>query len=156
MTTSLFVFGLLGIVTTALAFYANRRFFASGEFARVSVLEGVFYVVGVVSLCLGWYFNVRYTHSYAHSSYVNYTKALFSNWASDSAAQDYTVVNVCSCHCGPSPTDVGGESLPLDLLRDEPLYEPGLLDGLLPGLRRATDPLRPGGGGGINTSYPQL
>ena len=49
MTTSLFVFGLLGIVTTALAFYANRRFFASGEFARVSVLEGVFYVVGVAS-----------------------------------------------------------------------------------------------------------
>jgi hypothetical protein len=94
MTTSLFVFGLLGIVTTAVAFYVNRGIFASGELARVSVLEGVFYFVGVASLCLGWYFNVRYTHSYLHSSYVNYTKMLFSNWAADSAAQDYTVVNV--------------------------------------------------------------
>jgi len=37
---------------------------------------------------------VRYTHSAPHSaSYINYTKALFSNWASDSAAQDYIMVN---------------------------------------------------------------
>ena len=48
-----------------------------------------------VSLCLGWYFNIRYVHSYGHeASYVNYTKMLFTNWASDSAAQDYTIVNV--------------------------------------------------------------
>jgi hypothetical protein len=94
MTTSLFVYGVLGIVATVFAFYANRKIFAPGEFAHISVLEGVFYIVGIVSLCLGWYFNIRYTHSYAHSSYVNYTKMLFSNWAADSAAQDYTVVNV--------------------------------------------------------------
>ena len=30
----------------------------------------------------------------AHASYVNYTKMLFTNWASDSAAQDYIIVNV--------------------------------------------------------------
>ena len=94
MTTSLFVFGVLGIVATVFAFYANRKIFSPGDFAHVSVLEGFFYLVGVVSLCLGWYFNVRYTHSYAHSSYVNYTKMLFSNWAADSAAQDYTIVNL--------------------------------------------------------------
>ena len=32
--------------------------------------------------------------STAQATYVNYTKTLFSNWASDSAAQDYTMVNV--------------------------------------------------------------
>jgi hypothetical protein len=94
MTTSLFVFGALGIASTAFGFYANRRIFAASPAARVSVLEGTFFFVGVVSLCLGWYFNVRYTHSYANSSYVNYTKMLYSNWAADSAAQDYTIVNV--------------------------------------------------------------
>jgi hypothetical protein len=94
MTTSLFVYGILGVVSTALAFSYNRRLFTAGPAARVSGLEGIFYFVGVVSLCLGWYFNVRYTHSYAHASYVNYTKMIFANWAADSAAQDYTVVNV--------------------------------------------------------------
>lgn len=59
------------------------------------MLEGCYYVLGLVSLGLGWYFNVRYTHQYGHgASYINYTKALFSNWASDSAAQDYIMVNV--------------------------------------------------------------
>lgn len=94
MTTSLFVYGILGVASTAAAFSCNRRLFAAGPAARISALEFVFYFVGVVSLCLGWYFNVRYTHTYAHASYVNYTKMLFSNWAADSAAQDYTIVNV--------------------------------------------------------------
>jgi hypothetical protein len=88
-------YGVLGVVSTVVAFAANRRLFSDGVAGRVSVLEGTFYVVGVVSLCLGWYFNVRYVHLYGHkASYVNYIKALFSNWASDSAAQDYTIVNV--------------------------------------------------------------
>ena len=94
MTTQLLVFGVLGILTTAYAFVANRRLFGDPS-GRVSVLEAVYYAVGVVSVCLGWYFNVRYTHHVgSHASYVSYTKALFSNWASDSAAQDYIIVNV--------------------------------------------------------------
>ena len=56
------------------------------------------------SLLLGWYFNVRYVHLYGHrASYVNYTKMLFSNWAADSAAQDYTIVNLVLLPLGPSP-----------------------------------------------------
>ena len=66
-----------------------------GRRGHVSTLEGLYYVIGVGSLCLGWYFNIRYVHAYRHAaSYVNYTKMLFSNWAADSAAQDYTIVNV--------------------------------------------------------------
>jgi len=104
MTTQLLVFGILGVLSTAIAFAWNRRLFTGGTgtgltagtptAGRVSLLEGLFYLFGLISLGLGWYFNVRYTHSAPHSaSYVNYTKALFSNWASDSAAQDYIMVN---------------------------------------------------------------
>ena len=95
MTTSLLFFGILGVASTILAFLYNRHLFVEGGSGRVSGLEGVYYAVGVASLCLGWYFNVRYVHAYPHqASYINYTKMLFSNWASDSAAQDYTIVNV--------------------------------------------------------------
>jgi len=95
MTTSLTSFAILGIASTAIAFGFNRHLFAEGASRRVSALEGVYYFVGVASLCLGWYFNVRYVHTYGHkANYVNFTKALFSNWAADSAAQDYTIVNV--------------------------------------------------------------
>ncbi|HEX7460453.1 MAG TPA: DUF2834 domain-containing protein [Acidimicrobiales bacterium] len=94
MTTSLLFYGALGVISTAVAFYVNRRLFGTGGAGRVSVLEGLYYVFGVVSLGLGWYFNVRYVHQYGHeATYVGYTKALFSNWASDSAAQDYIMVN---------------------------------------------------------------
>jgi hypothetical protein len=95
MTTSLVLFGALGIASTALAFAANWRLFAAAGAGKASLLESGYYVFGVVSLILGWYFNVRYTHQNGHeASYVNYTKSLFSNWASDSAAQDYIIVNV--------------------------------------------------------------
>ena len=95
MTSSLIFFAILGVASTAVAFAYNRHLFAPDGAGRVSVLEGIYYVVGVASLCLGWYFNIRYTHQYGHQAdYINYTKMLFTNWASDSAAQDYIIVNV--------------------------------------------------------------
>ena len=95
MTKSLVFYALLGLVSTGLAFAWNRHLFTGGLVGRVSALEGFYYVVGLSSLCLGWYFNIRYVHTYGHqASYINFTKMLFSNWASDSAAQDYTIVNV--------------------------------------------------------------
>jgi len=93
MTTSLLFYGLLGVASTILAFSANRYLFTQAV-GRIATLEGLYYVVGLGSLCLGWYFNIRYVHAYHGASYVNYTKMLFSNWAADSAAQDYTIVNV--------------------------------------------------------------
>ena len=93
MTASLVFYGVLGILSTAYAFVVNRRLFTGGE--RTRPLEAIFYVVGLCSLVLGWYFNVRYTHLYGHrANYVNYTKMLFTNWAADSAAQDYIIFNV--------------------------------------------------------------
>jgi hypothetical protein len=94
MTASLLISAILGIATTAWMFYANRDLFGATGAGPVTLLEGTYYVVGLVSLGLGWYFNVRYTHTYGNASYINYTKMLFTNWAADSAAQDYTIVNV--------------------------------------------------------------
>jgi hypothetical protein len=95
MTKSLVLFAVLGVASTVFACAYNRRLFVDRSAGSVSILEGLFYFFGIASLCLGWYFNVRYTHQYPHTaSYINYTKSLFSNWASDSAAQDYIIVNV--------------------------------------------------------------
>jgi len=95
MTIQLAVFGTLGVLTTAWAVVANGRLFTGGTSGRPSPLESVYYAVGVVSVLLGWYFNVRYTHQYGNqASYVHYTQQLFTNWASDSAAQDYVIVNL--------------------------------------------------------------
>ncbi len=95
MTTQLLVFGVLGVLTTAYAFWVNRSSFSATGAGRVTVLEAAYYGVGVISVCIGWYFNVRYTHHVgSQASYVAYTKALFANFAADSAAQDYIIVNV--------------------------------------------------------------
>jgi hypothetical protein len=95
MTGSLLFYGVLGVVSTAFAFWINRRLFVHGGAGRPSFLEGLYYVLALVSLGLGWYFNIRYTHQYGHTAtYVSYTKALFANWAADSAAQDYIMVNL--------------------------------------------------------------
>jgi len=94
MTKQMVIYGVLGLISLAVAYQANRRLFGQKGAGRVSVLEGLYYCFGLVSLGLGWYFNWRYTHTAHDASYVNYTKALFDNWASDSAAQDYIMVNV--------------------------------------------------------------
>ena len=95
MASSLVFYGILGIASTVVAFVVNRRLFAGGAVGPVTLLEGTYYLVGACSLLLGWYFNIRYTHLYGHrATYVNYTKMLFTNWAADSAAQDYIIVNV--------------------------------------------------------------
>ncbi len=95
MTSQLVLFGILGLASTAVAFAVNRHLFVPKAVGSVTVLEGIYYAVGVCSIVLGWYFNVRYTHLYGHrANYVAYTKLLFTNWAADSAAQDYIIVNV--------------------------------------------------------------
>jgi hypothetical protein len=95
MTAQLLIFGIFGIGSTAIAFYVNRHLFVAGNAAgRIRPLEAVYYVTGVISICLGEYFNVRYSHTYHDANYWNYTKMLFTNWAADSAAQDYVIVNL--------------------------------------------------------------
>jgi len=95
MTASLAIYGALGIASIVLAAWGNRHLFVGGGAGRVTVLEATYYALGIASLVLGWYFNVRYTHAVGSgATYVNFTKALFANWAADSEAQDYIIVNL--------------------------------------------------------------
>ena len=92
---SLIVHAVLGVVTTGLMVRWNGRLFRRGSPAgRVSALEATYDVVGVASVLLGWYFNIRYTQQFGHrANWVHFTKSLFTNWAADSAAQDYIIAN---------------------------------------------------------------
>ena len=90
---SLLVHAVLGVLTTALMVRWNARLFRRGSAIRP--LEVVIVVVGVTSVVLGWYFNIRYVQQYGReASWVHFTQSLFTNWASNSAAQDYIIANV--------------------------------------------------------------
>ena len=93
---SLIVHAIAGVATTGFVVWCNRRYFTSGwKGSRVRPLEAIYYVVGFISLGLGWYFNIRYVQQFgARASWIHFTKSLFSNWAADSAAQDYIIANV--------------------------------------------------------------
>ena len=90
------IYGILGIASTVVAFAVNRRLFTGGAGRPGHGARRASTTWSACARCvLGWYFNVRYTHLYGHrANYVNYTKMLFTNWAADSAAQDYIIVNV--------------------------------------------------------------
>jgi hypothetical protein len=88
---SLLIHAVLGVTTTVFVLRANRHLFTG----RATPVEVVLYVIGFASLGLGWYFNIRYTQQFgSEASWVHFTKSLFSNWAADSAAQDYIIANV--------------------------------------------------------------
>lgn len=93
---SLIVHAVLGVLTTAVVLRANRHLFTGGwQGVRVAPVEALLYAIGVASLCLGWYFNIRYTQQFgSEASWVHFTKSLFTNWAANSAAQDYIIANV--------------------------------------------------------------
>ncbi len=68
-----------------------------------SPLEVVYYVVGIASVALGWYFNIRFVQQYAlgstnpiwgNGSWADYIRLMFTNPAASSASQDYTIANV--------------------------------------------------------------
>jgi hypothetical protein len=93
---SLVIHAALGIATTSLVVWCNRRMFTGRwDGVRVTPLEGFLYLVAIVSVVLGWYFNIRYVQQYGKTaSWVHFTQHLFTNWAADSAAQDYIIANV--------------------------------------------------------------
>jgi Terpene cyclase DEP1 len=101
---SLLVHAALGLTVIAWIVASNRQIFSrppSG--ASLSPLEGVYYVVGVTSVVLGWYFNIRFVHDYSAGranpfwgpgSWSDYMRLMFTNPAASSASQDYTIANV--------------------------------------------------------------
>jgi hypothetical protein len=101
---SLLVHAALGVTVVWLIVVANRAIFRrSPTGPNVSTLELALYVVGVASVILGWYFNIRFVRDYSHGhtnpiwgdgSWAQYIKLMYANPASSSAGQDYTFANV--------------------------------------------------------------
>ena len=93
--TSLVVHAAVGVLTVALCFHFNRHLYARGwEGARVGRLEGLYYLLAVGSVCVGWYFNVTYVMTYpTEASWVHFTRMLFANPAAASGGQDLIVTN---------------------------------------------------------------
>jgi hypothetical protein len=116
---SLIVHALLGVLVVWLVVQANPAIFrrpASGPL--LSTLEIVLYAVGVFSVCIGWYFNIRFvtentdgwlTNPFVgDGSWEQYLKLLFDNPAAGSASGDFITANVVLL---PLVTIVGGRRL---------------------------------------------
>ena len=101
---SLLVHAMLGVVVVGLIVAGNRAIFrrpATGP--AVSLLEGAYYLAGVASVLIGWYFNIKFVMEYAHGhanplwgdgSWAQYIRLMYVNPAAGSAGQDYTIANV--------------------------------------------------------------
>ncbi|BCO33651.1 DUF2834 domain-containing protein [Mycobacterium heckeshornense] len=101
---SLVVHALLGLAVIAWIVTSNPLVFARPSSGPLlSALECAYYLVGVVSVALGWYFNIRFVHDYSAGSknpiwgpgsWSDYIRLMFTNPAASSASQDYTIANV--------------------------------------------------------------
>jgi Terpene cyclase DEP1 len=101
---SLLVHAVLGLSVIAWIVASNSKVFSrpsSGP--SVSPLEAVYYLVGIASVVLGWWFNIHFVQQYAHGStnpiwgpgsWSDYIRLMFTNPAASSASQDYTIANV--------------------------------------------------------------
>jgi len=93
---SLLLHAIAGVITTGISFWLNRPLYTSGwKGSRISPLEFAYYILSVVSVCIGWYFNIAYVKAYpAEASWAHYIKMLFTNEAAASGSQDYIIANV--------------------------------------------------------------
>jgi hypothetical protein len=101
---SLLVHAALGLTVIGCIIASNPRIFARPAGGPwLSPLEAVYYAVGIASIALGWYFNIRFVQEYAHGStnpiwgpgsWADYIRLMFTNPAAGSASQDYTIANV--------------------------------------------------------------
>ena len=101
---SLIVHAILGVVVVGLIVAGNRAIFRRPPTGPpVSLLEGAYYLAGVASVLIGWYFNIKFVMEYAHGnanplwgdgSWAQYIRLMYVNPAAGSAGQDYTIGNV--------------------------------------------------------------
>jgi hypothetical protein len=101
---SLLVHAILGIIVLMFIVRSNSAIFSrfhSG--AQVSALELFYYVVGVVSIVLGYYFNFHYMQEYATpssnpiwgpGSWQEFISLGYVNPAASSASEDYTIMSL--------------------------------------------------------------
>jgi len=107
--TSLLVHAALGALTVAFFFRVNAHLYRHDwPGSRTTLLEWIYYLCAVVSVCIGWYFNQKYVFAYPEqASWVHYTQQLFTTPAGGSMAQDSIIANVILFRSGPSSTAGG-------------------------------------------------
>lgn len=101
---SLLVHAILGLTVIGWIVASNPQVFSRpSRGPAFSALECAYYAVGVASIALGWYFNIRFVREYATASgnplwgpgsWSDYIRLMFTNPAASSASQDYTIINV--------------------------------------------------------------
>lgn len=100
---SLLVHALLGLAVIGWIIASNPKIYAKpADGPWLSPLEWVYYVVGVASIVLGWYFNIKFVAE-AHgqgnlvsgpASYPHFLRSQFASSASGSGISDYLIANV--------------------------------------------------------------
>lgn len=103
---SLIVHAVLGVAVVWWIVRANPAIFRRpAEGPMLSGLELLLYAIGIVSVALGWLFNVTFVYDYGpdelffnplwgDGSWAHYIELMFTNPAAASAGQDYTIGNV--------------------------------------------------------------
>ena len=94
--TALYIHAALGLFFLALFLYFNAHLYRAGwRGSQVAALEGLYYVIALASVAVGWYFNTQYVQTFgAQASWVHFTRLLFTNPAAASGAQDLITANV--------------------------------------------------------------
>lgn len=100
--TSLIIHAVLGILVVTYTMRSNPQIFRTTTPA-VSGLEVLFWVIGLASVPLCWYFNHRYIVEYGAAqtnpflgpgSWLEFIQLGYANPAASSASADYTIGNV--------------------------------------------------------------
>ena len=78
---SLLIHAALGLLTVGVFFFVNAHLYRRDwPGSRTTLLEGVYYALAVISVCAGWFFNVRYVFAYPEeASWTHFTRMLFAN-----------------------------------------------------------------------------
>jgi hypothetical protein len=98
---SLLIHAILGIVVIAIVVKLNPAIYKRVPTGpQLSALEIAYWVVGLASLPLCWYFNIRYVYEYAanplwgQGNWNQFIAMGYANYASSSQVADYTIANV--------------------------------------------------------------
>jgi hypothetical protein len=98
---ALLVHAILGIAVIVLTVKSNPAIFkrvAAGP--QLSTLEIVLWVLGIISLPISWYFNIRYVQEYAENpfwgqpTWTEFIAMGYANPSSSSQVVDYTIMSV--------------------------------------------------------------
>lgn len=100
---SLIVHAVLGVAVVALVIRLNPQVFSRPPGPALSGIELAFYLVGLASIPMCWYFNMRFVADYAQpggnpiwgpGSWQEFIALGYTNPAAGSASADYTIANV--------------------------------------------------------------